>query len=514
MAMASTPSTARKVHQGMLFKKGQINKSWKLRFFVLYDSRRLAYFEKETSTEPTKIIELSEVQAINVIPRTSIKPKFKPKSKGKVDVKLKSKDNDDDDDDDEPEFTLRRMESISVATNSDKAYSFQLSTSKRTFLLACQNCDDFNTWIDHLEKSIFGLRIFQGWLTKRGAYRKSWKKRWFVIYDTQEMRYYDDETRREPKGVIKLHEVLLMCPGDEEQYSTPYTIQLMTADRNWVLASYSQKERDEWFNYMEECMHGAKRLVTSHEGWLWKKGQRHQAWKKRYVALSKGWLFYFEQQFHCNKFKSIAFFSEAFFNQAFRLYVKGSIPLHQTTVQKMDDPSSTVDAPNKNDKNDKNENDQINDIETNELVNGHTVYVCDKQFMFRISTEKHEFVFAADSKHDLDKWFHAFHSTHRHSQTDTAQAEDHDDDTESTEYETVLDDSPVPNDDEEKGDVNGVTFNMRREVSKTFLIDLYDPNGNGKWAVDVEDEHITKQQSDHLRYSLGIESKKHDQMNE
>mmetsp|Transcript_54556 Transcript_54556/g.90456 ORF Transcript_54556/g.90456 Transcript_54556/m.90456 type:complete len:664 (+) Transcript_54556:1-1992(+) len=97
--MASTPSTARKVHQGMLFKKGQINKSWKLRFFVLYDSRRLAYFEKETSTEPTKIIELSEVQAINVIPRTSIKPKFKPKSKGKVDVKLKSKDNDDDDDD-------------------------------------------------------------------------------------------------------------------------------------------------------------------------------------------------------------------------------------------------------------------------------------------------------------------------------------------------------------------------------------------------------------------------------
>merc|ERR1712087_847339 len=59
-------------------------------------------------------------------------------------------------------------------------------------------------------------------------------------------------------------------------------------------------------------------------------------YKKRYFALSKGWLFYFEEQFHCNKFKSIAFFSEAFFNQAFRLYVKGSIPLHQTTIQKVD----------------------------------------------------------------------------------------------------------------------------------------------------------------------------------
>ena len=57
------------------------------------------------------------------------------------------------------------------------------------------------------------------------------------------MRYYDDETRKEPKGLIKLHEVLLMCPGDKDQYSQPYTIQLMTPDRNWVLANDSQKER-------------------------------------------------------------------------------------------------------------------------------------------------------------------------------------------------------------------------------------------------------------------------------
>merc|ERR1712176_657221 len=115
----------------------------------------------------------------------------------------------------------------------------------------------------------------------------------------------------------------------------------MTPDRNWVLATESQKNRDEWFQQLETTIHGAKRLITSHEGYLWKKGKL-RVWKKRYFALSKGWLFYFEEQFHCDKFKSIAFFSEAFFNQAFRLYVKGSIPLHQTTIQKVESESNNI----------------------------------------------------------------------------------------------------------------------------------------------------------------------------
>ena len=58
-----------------------------------------------------------------------------------------------------------------------------------------------------------------GWLTKRGAYRKNWKKRWFVVFDTQDMRYHDNEQSAVPRGLIKLHEVLLMCPLDEQQYT-------------------------------------------------------------------------------------------------------------------------------------------------------------------------------------------------------------------------------------------------------------------------------------------------------
>lgn len=85
--------------------------------------------------------------------------------------------------------------------------------------------------------------MHQGWLIKRGEYRKNWKQRWFVIYDKQEMRYYDNKSCTQPRGVIKLHEVLIMCPGDIDQYSQSFTIQLMTPSRNWVLAAKTVEER-------------------------------------------------------------------------------------------------------------------------------------------------------------------------------------------------------------------------------------------------------------------------------
>eukprot|EP01084_Bolivina_argentea_P176683 305699_1 len=420
------------LHEGIIFKKGQINKSWKSRWFVLYDNRRLAYFENESSKsdDPIKEINLSEVHSINIIPHTA-------------------------NTDTEP--TLQRIESISVASvKCDRPYSFELLTAKRTYLLSCWNLKELNKWIDNFEKSIFGGRLYNGWLIKRGAYRKSWKKRWFVIYDTQEMRYYDDESRKEAKGLIKLHEVLLMCPGDKDQYNQTYTIQLMTPDRNWVLATENEKERDEWFNRLEETIHGAKRLITSHEGYLWKTGQVNKAWKKRYFALSKGWLFYFEEQFHCNKFKSIAFFSEAFFNQAFRLYVKGSIPLHQTTIQRMN-------------KEDKEEKEKDEDIEM------------EKEYVFKIVTHKREFQFAADNKNELEKWFKAFHSTH--SSTMAMEMEYHD------EYS---DDTAQDEADEEEDQEEEQKENDQNRTRQATVMDILDPDHSGKW-VDIEDESVEQQ---------------------
>jgi len=119
---------------------------------------------------------------------------------------------------------------------------------------------------------------------------------------------------------------------------------------------------------LEYVVEGAKKLVTSCEGYLWwcenndiinntdhqhdecsntmpnaimrsignnSKTFGNKKWKKHYFALSNQWLFYFEEQFHCNKFKSITFFTEQFFQQVFRLWVKGVIPLDTASINEV-----------------------------------------------------------------------------------------------------------------------------------------------------------------------------------
>ena len=93
---------SRKIHEGVIYKKGQFNKSWKERYFVLYNSRRLAYFAKKSELEPIKQIDLSDVQSINIIPNN-----------GK---KVKHKYNNNNNQNDDYEHKLQRTESISVAS--------------------------------------------------------------------------------------------------------------------------------------------------------------------------------------------------------------------------------------------------------------------------------------------------------------------------------------------------------------------------------------------------------------
>jgi hypothetical protein len=47
-----------------------------------------------------------------------------------------------------------------------------------------------------------------GWLTKQGHFRKTWKKRWFVL-EWPELKYYASEGDSSPKGVVRCDEVTL-----------------------------------------------------------------------------------------------------------------------------------------------------------------------------------------------------------------------------------------------------------------------------------------------------------------
>eukprot|EP01084_Bolivina_argentea_P159270 277406_1 len=72
-------------------------------------------------------------------------------------------------------------------------FPFEIVTPTRTYLLCCLDAYSFNDWLEYLRNVTFGKRIYGGWLNKQGKNNKSWRKRWFVIFDTREIRYYDNE---------------------------------------------------------------------------------------------------------------------------------------------------------------------------------------------------------------------------------------------------------------------------------------------------------------------------------
>ena len=67
---------------------------------------------------------------------------------------------------------------------------------------------------------------YDGWLTKQGAKRKTWKKRWFELTETH-LRYYTaphGEKNCEEKGLIVLQGRPPPCPSSGERHQHAFDI--------------------------------------------------------------------------------------------------------------------------------------------------------------------------------------------------------------------------------------------------------------------------------------------------
>merc|ERR1712228_836902 len=130
-------------------------------------------------------------------------------------------------------------------------FPFEIVTPSRTYLLCSIDAYSFNDWLEHLQNITFGKKIYGGWLTKQGSKNKSWKKRWFVIFDTREIRYYESDKTKIEKGSIILDDLqimnLLEDKAAKKDYKKKNVFELVCGGRKWVLISNSKEERELWF---------------------------------------------------------------------------------------------------------------------------------------------------------------------------------------------------------------------------------------------------------------------------
>eukprot|EP01083_Nonionella_stella_P027494 75735_1 len=123
--------------------------------------------------------------------------------------------------------------------------------------------------------------IFSGWITKQGGRVKSWKRRWAVLNSNREIRYFISQSQAELKGVIDLSQISSFATFSKNSGgANQHNIMIETPARTWTLSLDSMIDLDKWALVLENVCGPAKRLVTSHEGFMSKTGDKSKGWKR------------------------------------------------------------------------------------------------------------------------------------------------------------------------------------------------------------------------------------------
>ena len=206
----------RALYHSALYRKSKY-KGWKLQWFAVFETRKLvsyADYDSFTQNKRIDIIDLSEVT---------------------------------------------RISKISTGTEPSVGnYSFELTLSSKTHCLGHEDMARLSRWIRALSHLVFGRVLHSGWMTKSGesTRNRSWKRRWFVLSSFQEMRYHKDAGADSAAlGVIKLRSAISIRVGDAATHPKyPHHIEVITADRTWVLVAADEAARQLWMDKLGQAM--------------------------------------------------------------------------------------------------------------------------------------------------------------------------------------------------------------------------------------------------------------------
>ncbi|XP_062515762.1 RAC family serine/threonine-protein kinase homolog [Corticium candelabrum] len=104
--------------------------------------------------------------------------------------------------------------------------------------------------------------IKEGWMTKEGAVRKSWRRRWFILYDSRILSYYANERLlSSPKGTVDMAIATAVVPkhlagstgwpgsaGEERSFG------IVTPERTFRVFTDTESESREWRKVLEDMI--------------------------------------------------------------------------------------------------------------------------------------------------------------------------------------------------------------------------------------------------------------------
>ena len=236
--------------QGLLHKRGKLNKGWKERYFILTDDLKLKYYESQSKLSESEMlgnddnvfgiinilnVELIEIALIDINnDKDSIQiPKYVKllKNYKKTSANYNGKNNENG------------------SIDNIRSNIIHLVLSSRTYILSANTKKDFNKWLSIFYKYIYDGVIFQSFGYKQGQKNKAFKKRYFVLNKYNQIKYYDNEYRNNHFGFIDLNDIHSFNTNNINVENAPnnnYLIELNGSKRIWILCFETSQILTEW----------------------------------------------------------------------------------------------------------------------------------------------------------------------------------------------------------------------------------------------------------------------------
>lgn len=145
-----------------------------------------------------------------------------------------------------------------------KDYAFELITINRPYIFCAKTKEQYKQWLIILQKVIYGNLIMKGYLEKRGHKRKKWLKRYFELYETLKLIYFEDENKEICKGCIQLNKINKIEKPEYSKYNLLHVIELYTQNRIWLLKADTQKSQLKWEKQLKVVL-GIEKIVLDNE---------------------------------------------------------------------------------------------------------------------------------------------------------------------------------------------------------------------------------------------------------